>query len=135
MFAQSSDGFGRAVSAALCVLSFTLSAAPTDDISRFDPRMAAENAVVDTNGIKWIDGRYLPIEGRAFDDTEHYYDRLPSNVTTKVNGGVRSMKRHTAGMQFRFTTDSAKLTFRWTPYSSRLAMDHMPSTGVSGIDI
>ena len=116
------------------LVAFAASAAEID-VSKFDPRMAVENAVVDTNGIKWIDGRYLPIEGRAFDDTDHYYDRLPSNVTVKVNGGVRSMKHHTAGMQFRFTTDSKKLTFRWTPYSSRLAMDHMPSTGVSGIDI
>ena len=39
--------------------------------------------------MKWIDGRDLPIEGRAFDDTEHYYDRLPSNVTANVNSGVR----------------------------------------------
>ena len=105
-----------------------------DEIAKFDPRMAVEKAVV-TNGVKWIDGRFLPIEGRVFDDVEHYYDRLPSNVTTKVNGGVRSMKHHTAGMQFRFTTDSKKLVFKWVPYSGSLAMNHMPATGVSGIDI
>ncbi len=105
-----------------------------DEIAKFDPRMAVEKAVV-TNGVKWIDGRYLPIEGRVFDDVEHYYDRLPSNVTTKVNGGVRSMKHHTAGMQFRFTTDSKRLVFKWVPYSGSLSMNHMPATGVSGIDI
>ena len=105
-----------------------------DEIAKFDPRMAVEKAVV-TNGVKWIDGRFLPIEGRAFDDVEHYYDRLPSNVTTKVNGGVRSMKHHTAGMQFRFTTDSKKLVFKWVPYNGSLSMNHMPATGVSGIDI
>jgi len=97
--------------------------------------MAVENAVVDTNGVKWIDGMFLPIEGRAFNDTEHYYDRLPANVTTNVNGGVRDMKHHTSGMLFRFVTDSNTLKFRWTPYSGNLAMDHMPSTGVSGIDV
>ena len=85
--------------------------------------------------MKWIDGRDLPIEGRAFDDTEHYYDRLPSNVTANVNSGVRSLKHDTAGMQFRFSTDSTKLVFRWTPYDTRLSMDHMPATGVSGIDV
>ena len=105
-----------------------------DEIAKFDPNMAQRNAVV-TNGVKWIDGRFLPIEGRVFDDVEHYYDRLPSNVTEKVNGGVRSMKRHTAGMQFRFRTDSKKLTFKWVPYDRNLAMDHMPSTGMSGIDV
>ncbi len=105
-----------------------------NDIAKYDPRMAVEKAVI-TDGVKWIDGRFLPIEGRAFNDVEHYYDRLPSNVTTKVNGGVRSMKHHTAGMQFRFATDSKKLVFKWVPYSANLSMNHMPATGVSGIDI
>ena len=103
-------------------------------IARFDPNMAQQNAVV-TNGVKWIDGRFLPIEGRAFNDTAHYYDRLPANVTTNVNGGVRSMKHHTSGMLFRFRTDSKKLSFKWIPYDPGLEMDHMPSTGVSGIDV
>ena len=105
-----------------------------DDIAKYDRNMAVEGIVV-TNGIKWIDGKLLPIEGRAFNDVEHYYDRLPAGVTTNVNAGVRGMKHHTSGMQFRFATDSKKLSFRWKPYNSGLSMDHMPSTGVSGIDI
>ena len=105
-----------------------------EDIAKWDPAMAQKNAVV-TNGVKWIDGRFLPLEGRAFNDTEHYYDRLPANVTTNVNGGVRSMKHHTSGMLFRFGTDSKKLSFRWVPYNAGLSMDHMPSTGMSGIDV
>ena len=105
-----------------------------EGIATWDPNMAISKAVIDKT-TKWIDGQYLPIEGRAFNDTEHYYDRLPKNVTTAVNGGVRSMKHHTAGMQFRFTTTSKSLTFKWVPYNANLAMDHMPSTGVSGIDV
>ena len=105
------------------------------EIEKWDPNMALTRAVVDTNGVKWIDGRYLPIEGRAFDDVDDWYDRLPSGVTTNVNGGVRSMKHHTSGMMFRFSTDSKTLKFRWKPYNNGLAMDHMPATGVSGIDV
>jgi len=105
------------------------------EIAKWDPRMAADNAVVDTNGVKWIDGRYLPLEGRAFDDTEFYYDRLPANVTTNVNEGVRGMKHHTSGMMFRFKTDSKTLKFRWKPCNKELAMHHMPATGKSGIDV
>jgi len=104
------------------------------DIEKWDPNMAVANAVV-TNGVKWIDGRFLPIEGRAFDDVEHYYDRLPANVTTNVNAGVRGMKHNTSGMLFRFSTDSSKLDFKWVPYNGRLSMDHMPASGVSGIDV
>ncbi len=122
------------LAAAICILQAVCALHGQDEIAKFDPRMAVEKAVV-TNGVKWIDGRFLPIEGRVFDDVEHYYDRLPSNVTTKVNGGVRSMKHHTAGMQFRFATDSKKLVFKWVPYSGSLSMNHMPATGVSGIDI
>ena len=110
------------------------SVAFADDIAKYDKNMAVEGIVV-TNGIKWIDGKLLPIEGRAFNDVEHYYDRLPAGVTTNVNGGVRAMKHHTSGMQFRFSTDSKKLSFKWVPYDRNLAMDHMPATGVSGIDV
>ena len=109
--------------------------AQANDIAKYDPRMALDNAVVDTNGVKWIDGKYLPLEGKCYSDTDEFYDRLPKNVTTNVNGGVRSMKHHSAGLQFRFRTDSTKLTFKWVPRGSRLAMDHMPSTGMSGIDV
>ncbi len=117
---------------ALCV-ALTAAAALSDNVAKFDENMVIKGIV--TNGLKWIDGKSLPIEGRAFDDVEHYYDRLPKGVTKKVNGGVRSMKHHTSGMQFRFTTDSKKLSFKWVPYNGRLSMDHMPSTGVSGIDV
>ncbi|MBR1920553.1 MAG: SGNH/GDSL hydrolase family protein [Kiritimatiellae bacterium] len=102
-------------------------------VAAYDRNMAVPDG--DATGLKWIDGRALPIEGRAFDDVDHWYDRLPAGVTTNVNGGVRAMKHHTAGMQFRFLTDSRRIVFRWVPYSADLAMDHMPSTGVSGIDV
>lgn len=108
--------------------------AQQSEIARFDAAMAQQGVVV-TNGMKWIDGRCLPIEGRAFTDVDHYYDRLPSDVTTNVNAGVRAMKHHTAGMQFRFTTDSRRLALKWIPYNAGLSMDHMPATGVSGVDI
>lgn len=104
-------------------------------VEKYDSRMALQSAVVDTNGVKWIDGRFLPLEGKCFRNTTAYYDRLPSNVTEKVNAGVRGMRNHSSGLQFRFRTDSKNLHFKWKPVYPSLAMDHMPSTGVSGIDI
>ena len=120
-----------AAAAALCAGVF----AQQSEIARWDPNMAQNTAVVDKAGVKWIDGRNLPLEGRMFDDVDAYYDRLPSNVTKRVNGGVRSSKHHSSGMMFRFRTDSRQLSFKWTPYNRGLSMDHMPSTGVSGIDV
>jgi len=122
-----------------CLLSalaaLAVGSACADDISKWDPRMALETAVTDAGGVKWIDGRYLPLEGKAFADVERFYDRLPKNVTTNVNGGVRAMKCHSAGLQFRFKTTSPTLSFEWVPLHAGLAMDHMPATGMSGIDI
>ena len=104
-----------------------------DGIGTFDPDMEIPGVI--TNGVKWIDGRLLPIEGRAFDGTEHYYDRLPTNVTASVNGNVRTTKHHTAGMQFRFVTDSKTLVFKWVPYNASLEADNMAASGASGIDV
>lgn len=108
--------------------------AKNSDIGKWDPYMAENTAIV-TNGTKWIDGKCLPLEGKAFLNTAKFYDRLPNTISTNVNGGVRSLLHHTSGMQFRFRTDSKKLSFKWIPFSEDLEMDHMPSTGVSGIDI
>ena len=104
-----------------------------DDVGTFDPDMEIPGVV--TNGVQWIDGQYLPIEGRAFDGTDYYYDRLPTNVTAGVNANVRAMKHHTAGMQFRFATDSRTLVFNWVPYNAGLEADNMAASGASGIDV
>ena len=106
------------------------------EIAKWDPRMAANNAVVDTNGVKWIDGKYLPIEGRwTLGDAEHYYVRLPDTLTTNVNAGVRGMRKHTSGMLFRFRTDSKFLVIRHTPLNGWHAMPHMTEVGTSGWDV
>lgn len=120
---------------AAAMVAFCALSARSNEVSKFDPRMALDAATIDTNGVKWIDGKYLPIEGKCFADTTHYYDRLPSNVTQRVNAGVRHMRCHSTGLQFRFRSDSKKLHFKWVPFFQNLAMDHMPSTGVSGIDV
>ena len=86
--------------------------------------------------LKWIDGRDLPIEGRAFDDVANDYDRLPRNVPTNVNKGVHALLHHTAGLQFRFATDSKTLRFRWVPYNAEYrANDNGTTIMTSGIDV
>ena len=120
-------GWAAVAACAACLLA-------RGDAGAFDPDMVIPDVVI-SDGVKWIDGRYLPIEGRAFDGTEQYYDRLPTNVTTGVNSAVRTAKHHTAGMQFRFSTDSTSLVFKWTPYNNGLSADNMAATGASGIDV
>ena len=110
--------------------------AQQSEIAKWDPRMAADNAVVDTSGVKWIDGKFLPIEGRwTLGNTTNYYSRLPDTLTTNVNSGVRGMRLHTSGMLFRFCTDSNFLVIRHAPLSGWHAMPHMTEVGVSGWDV
>lgn len=119
----------------LLVLAATVAQfAAADEISKYDPRMAAEKAVV-KNGVKWIDARLLPIEGKAFKNTKEYFQRLPSTLTTNVNAGVRFLQTHTSGMQLRFKTDSSRIFVKWSVTGNNLAMPHMPATGVSGVDV
>ena len=110
-------------------------AAGRADVGKWDPAMAANGAVVDTKGVKWIDGKLLPLEGRAFDDTASYYERLPANVTERVNEGVRRFKTHTSGMLFRFKTDSPFVIVRWKVTETARHMRHMTDVGVSGWDV
>ena len=124
-----------AVCCCAVALAISVPAACRADAAKWDPRMANVQAAVDTNGFKWIDGRFLPLEGRAFDDTARFYDRLPANVTTNVNGGVRSLKRHTSGMSFRFVTDARRVVFKWTLLNPAASSRNMGAIGSSGIDV
>lgn len=110
-------------------------AAKAVDIGKYDKRMVQEFASVVSNGVKWIDGRDLPLEGKVFRDVESYYDRLPKGVTKAVNEGVRVKKHETAGLQFRFKTGSRKLRMTWKPTWTTLGYPHFCANGASGIDI
>lgn len=83
----------------------------------------------------WYDGRHLLIEGKAWQDTEAFYDRLPARAKEKVTPSVWSLSHSSAGMCLRFVTDASHISVHWTLTSSNLAMPHMPATGVSGLDL
>ncbi len=87
------------------------------------------------DGFAWTDIRELGVEGRAFDDTKDFYDRLPARAEKTVRSAVWGLSRHSAGMAVRFVTDATTLKARWTLTSAKLEMVHMPATGVSGLDL
>jgi len=83
----------------------------------------------------WYDARNLDVEGRGWNDTEQFYHRFPARAKGVVRDGVWDLSMHTAGMAVRFVTDADSIAARWTVTSKNLAMDHMPATGVSGVDL
>jgi lysophospholipase L1-like esterase len=88
-----------------------------------------------TDGLQWVDVRQWPVEGKGWKETERFFDRLPAKAKAAVRPAVWSLSRHSAGMCVRFETDSPLVAARWSLLSPSLAMDHMPATGVSGLDL
>jgi hypothetical protein len=97
-----------------------------------DPQKATPSSDGDT---LWYDGKLIGVEGRAWSDTQSFYDRLPARAEGKVPKRVWELSHHSAGLCLRFSTDAATLQVRWTLASDELAMLHMPATGVSGVDL
>jgi hypothetical protein len=94
-----------------------------------------EQAHVDEAGIAWYDVQLLPIEGQGWSDTLSDYDRLPAKAESTVREVVWNLSRHSSGIAVRFVSDAPAIHARWTLTSQRLAMAHMPATGVSGVDL
>lgn len=83
-------------------------------------------------GMVWMDGSALTIEGKGWQETEHVYHRLPARAKKTVPDIIWNIGKCPAGMAIRFVTGSPSLAVRWDGFH---AMDHMPATGVSGLDL
>jgi len=66
---------------------------------------------------------------------KRFYDRLPAKAEGVVRDAVWNLSRDSAGMLVRFETDSPEIHVQYHLYRERLAMPHMPATGVSGVDL
>ena len=86
-------------------------------------------------GLAWYNVEDWGLEGKGWDQTKRYFDRLPEKAEATVRKQVWDLSRHAAGMQVRFVTDATHIQVRYKLYSDRLAMPHMPATGVSGLDL
>lgn len=118
----------RCAAFALFVLATSIAAA-----AKPAPLAASQAKVED--GTAWYDARLLSIEGQGWSDTKSDYDRLPAKAEGKVRGAVWNLSRTSSGIVARFVTNATTISARWTLTSDRMAMPHMPATGVSGVDL
>lgn len=95
------------------------------------PTLLAE----DEREVTWFDVQDIGVEGKAWNDTEAFYDRLPSRAQSIVRPPVWSLSQDSAGMCVHFESDATSLHARWALRDANLAMPHMPATGVSGVDL
>jgi len=85
--------------------------------------------------IVWTDARQFTIEGKGWAATEAPYDRLPAKAKGVVRDPVWELSRDSAGYCVRFLTDAPSIHVKWDLLKPSLAMNHMPATGVSGVDL
>ena len=114
----------------LVAIAATSTLVEADDV--LDSSVAKPDEKTD---ILWYDVKHLDLEGKGWTETKAFYDRFPAKAEGKVRPEVWSLSRNSAGLAARFVTDAQIIHARWTLTSKRLEMPHMPSTGVSGLDL
>ncbi|MBN2376612.1 MAG: SGNH/GDSL hydrolase family protein [Sedimentisphaerales bacterium] len=87
------------------------------------------------DNLTWFNVEDWGLEGKPFPQTERFFDRLPAKAKNIVRPPVWSLSQHSAGMCVFFKSDAPEIHARWHLLSPNLAMDHMPATGVSGLDL
>jgi hypothetical protein len=87
------------------------------------------------NGLHWYNVQEWGIEGKGWQATESYFDRLPASAQAVVRQPVWYLSRMSAGLAVRFRTNAPAISVRYHLLYPELAMMHMPATGVSGADL
>ena len=85
--------------------------------------------------ILWSDIKQLGVEGRGWDDTKEFYDRLPAKAEGNVRPPVWDLSRNSAGLCVRFVTDATTIRARWALTESWLYLPNMTAIGKSGLDL
>ncbi|MFP6584639.1 MAG: SGNH/GDSL hydrolase family protein [Candidatus Hydrogenedentota bacterium] len=101
-------------------------------IEKIDPDMAV---IEPDKNVHWFNALDIGLEGQAWQNLAHPYDRMPIEAEEIVRPAVWSLSRNSAGLFLRFLSDSRRVSARWSLRKESLAMDHMPATGVSGLDL
>ena len=83
----------------------------------------------------WYENEALPLGGKAFTDTETFFERWPAAAKGKLPGGLVSMGRHTTGMYLRFSTDSDKIRIEWKVRDEHPYDPLIPEAGLIGLDV
>jgi lysophospholipase L1-like esterase len=85
--------------------------------------------------VQWFDIRPLGVEGRGWNDTKAFYDRLPAKAEGKVRKPVWELSRNSAGLCVRFVTDATTIHARWALTESWLYLPNTTAIGKSGLDL
>ncbi|WP_291982035.1 SGNH/GDSL hydrolase N-terminal domain-containing protein, partial [Luteitalea sp.] len=74
------------------------------------------------------------VDGKGWPEAATF-ERFPARAEAEVRPPVWGLSRHATGLGVRFTSTATRVRVRWTVTEERLALPHMPATGVSGLDL
>ena len=79
---------------------------------------------------------FFRLEGTIIADSlkENRYDRLPASYKDIVREEVWELSKSSTGLSIRFITNSSIIKIKWEILND-LKMDHMPETGIKGVDL
>src|SRR5271154_3320711 len=86
-------------------------------------------------GNSWFNLQQLNVEGRGWNDTKDFYDRLPARAEGVVRPLVWDLSRNSAGLCARFVTDATTIRARWSLTDRSLHVPNMTAIGKSGLDL
>jgi GDSL-like lipase/acylhydrolase family protein/SGNH-like hydrolase/esterase family protein len=87
------------------------------------------------NSQTWFDIRQFGVEGRGWNNTKAFYDRLPAKAEGLVRQPVWELSHNSAGMSVRFVTDATTIRARWALTDPWLYLPNMTAIGKSGLDL
>ncbi|MGD1088620.1 MAG: SGNH/GDSL hydrolase family protein [Verrucomicrobiota bacterium] len=87
------------------------------------------------NSPSWFDIRQFGVEGRGWNHTKAFYDRLPAKAEGLVRQPVWELSHNSAGMSVRFVTDATTIRARWALTDPWLYLPNMTAIGKSGLDL
>ncbi len=79
---------------------------------------------------------FFRLEGTIIADSlkENRYDRLPASYKDIIREEVWELSKSSTGLSIRFITNSSIINVKWEILND-LKMDHMPETGIKGVDL
>src|SRR5579859_1497555 len=103
--------------------------------------LGCDHLFAQTSIIQWFDpasSTFPVIEGRGWQnlpsDSTGGYSRLPLRAVKMVRPAVWNLSQNSAGEFLNFKTSATTIIVRYK-VKGGLSMPHMPSTGVSGVDL
>ena len=82
-----------------------------------------------------MEANFPVIQNRGWsEEIENSYQRLPDRAKDTVRSSVWNLSQNSAGLAIHFYTNAERIEVRYV-VSESFAMDHMPATGKSGVDL